>query len=235
MPFNPRTKWKRLINEISFLYDEVSLIDELTKDAGIEFESYYRAFCAKNNVDRNQLNTEHRERIKDLYGKDPEILPQDIPVSEYSGDTSIVLSEVETTDEEQREFEEREMFKELHEDYNKLFKKLALKLHPDRIENYIADDEYKRKLSWDFSQAKSAIEKKKYFDLIKLARKYEVYIPEKYDIQNVWFKKERDKLTNDIQQSKATYNYKFAECENDDERDMLMKLFIKQVFGFIVQ
>ena len=96
MPFNPRTKWKRLINEISFLYDEVSLIDELTKDAGIEFESYYRAFCAKNNVDRNQLNTEHRERIKELYGKDPEILPQDIPVSEYSGDTSIVLSEVGT-------------------------------------------------------------------------------------------------------------------------------------------
>ena len=163
MPFNSKTKWKRLINEIGYLYDELGLIDELTKDAGIEFEEYYRKYCAQNDIDRNKQNEDNKDKIKDLYGKDPEILPQELPVSEYSGSMEIMLSEVETTDEEQKAFEEQEMFKELHDEFNKLFKKMALKLHPDRIENFIADDEYKRKLSWDFSKAKSALEKKKYF------------------------------------------------------------------------
>ena len=235
MPFKPRTTWKRLINEIGFLYDELDLIEELTKDAGIEFEMYYRAYCARNDIDRNEMNAQNREKIKDLYGKDPEILPQDLPVSEFSGSADIVVSERETTDEEQLEFEQREMFKELHEDYNKLFKKLALRLHPDKIENYIADDEYKKKLSWDISKAKSAIEKKNYYTLIQLAKKYDIYIPEKYELQNEWFKKQRDKLGAEVNQLKGTYNYKFAECDTDAHRDRLMASFISQVFGIIVK
>jgi len=224
-----------LLNEIGYLYDELDLIEELTKDAGIEFESYYRAYCAKNEIDRNKQNEENRDKIKDLYGKDPEILPQDLPVSEYSGSMDLVPSEHESTDEEQKAFEEQEIFKELHDEFNKLFKKLALKLHPDRIENYIADDEYKRKLSWDFSKAKSALEKKKYFQLIELAKKYEIFIPENYDAQNKWFKKEKERLKAQISQTASTYNYKFAECENDDERDALMRSFIRQVFGINVK
>ena len=147
----------------------------------------------------------------------------------------LVVSEHETTDEEQKAFEEQEIFKDLHDEFNKLFKKLALKLHPDRIENYIADDEYKRKLSWDFSKAKSALEKKKYFQLIQLARKYDILIPENYDAQNKWFKNEKEKLKSNIQQIAGTYNYKFAECENDAERDALMRSFIRQVFGINVK
>ncbi len=235
MPFNSKTKWKRLINEIGYLYDELGLIDELTKDAGIEFEEYYRKYCAQNDIDRNKQNEDNKDKIKDLYGKDPEILPQELPVSEYSGSMEIMLSEVETTDEEQKAFEEQEMFKELHDEFNKLFKKMALKLHPDRIENFIADDEYKRKLSWDFSKAKSALEKKKYFQLIELAKKYEVLVPENYETQNAWFRKEKENLRSQIRQTTSTYNYKFAECESDDDRDKLMRSFIRQVFGFIIK
>lgn len=224
-----------MINEIEFLNDELDLINELTKDAGLEFESYYRAFCAQRELDRNQLNQENKERIKDLYGKDPEILPQDISVLEHSGSAALVPSEHEETEEEQQSLEEMEIFKGLHDEFNKLFKKLALKLHPDRIENFISNDEYKRRLAWDFSKAKAAIEKKKYFNLIQLAKKYDVLIPENYDDQIKWFRKEREQLNSEIRQIKGTYNYKFAECENDDERDALMKSFIKQVFRFIVQ
>jgi len=235
MPLNSKTKWKRIINEISFLYDELDLINELTKGAGLEFESYYRTFCAKKEIDRNQLNQENKERIKDLYGKDPEILPQELSALEYSGSTDLVVSEHETTDEEQEAFEELEIFKELHNEFHKLFKKLALKLHPDRIENYTSDNDYKQKLAWDFSKAKSAIEKKKYFELIQLAKKYNVLVPENYAAQLKWFKKERDQIVGDIRQIKSTYNYKFVECESDEEKDALMKSFIAQVFRFIVK
>tara|TARA_A100001011_G_scaffold385744_2_gene460284 strand:+ start:3222 stop:3929 length:708 start_codon:yes stop_codon:yes gene_type:complete len=230
MPFNSKTKWKRIINELGFLYDELSLIEDLTKNAGLEFEAYYRAFCAKKQIDRNKLNQDNKERIKDLYGKDPEILPQELPVLEHSGSMDLALSNHETSDEEQEAFEQREMFKELHAEFHKLFKKLALKLHPDRIENYISDDDYKQKLSWDFSKAKSSFEKKDYFKLIQLAKKYDILVPENYDEQCEWFKKERDKLSSELRQAKSTYNYKFAECENDEQRDKLVRSFIRQVF-----
>ena len=230
-----RLKWKRLMNEISFLYDELSLIEELTKDAGLEFEAYYRSYCAQKNIDRNKQNADNKERIKDMYGKDPEILPQDLPVSEYSGSMDIAISEHVATDEEELAFQEREEFKDLHNEFNKLFKKLALQLHPDKIENYISNDEYKRRLSWDFSKAKSAIEKKKYFVLIELAKKYNILIPENYKIQNKWFNREREKIHQNISQIKSTYNYKFAECETDTDRDSLMRSFIRQVFGIIVK
>lgn len=235
MSFKPKTKWKRLINEIGFLHDELELINELTKDSALQFEAYYRSYCAQKNIDRNQQNSDNKERIKDMYGKDPDILPQDLPVLEYSGSADLVLSDHEATDEEQEKFEELEMFKDLHDEFNKLFKKLALQLHPDKIENYVSNDEYKRKLSWDFSRAKSAIEKKKYFELIQLAKKYNILIPENYEIQNKWFKKVRDNLHVDISQVKATYNYKFAECENDQQRDALMRTFIRQVFRINVK
>ena len=128
--------------------------------------------------------------------------------------------------------EERALFKKLHEDFHKLFKKLALQLHPDRIENYTSDIEYKRKLARDFSASKDALDKKDYFKLIQLAKKYNIYIPENYSLQIRWFRKKRDSLRKSINQIKTTYNYKFAECETDEQKDDLVKKFIWHLFRF---
>ena len=114
--------------------------------------------------------------------------------------------------------------------FAKLFKKLALVLHPDRIENYTSDDEYKRKLAADFNKARQSLEKKRYFELIKLAKKYNVLIPENYSVQVKWFKRDKDSIMTEINKTKKTYNYKFSECETDEERDALIKSFISQVF-----
>ena len=111
-----------------------------------------------------------------------------------------------------------------------MFKKLALLLHPDRIENHTSDEEYKRKLAADFSKARQSLEKKRYFELIKLAKKYNVFIPENYTIQVRWFKKDKEGIMTEINKTKKTYNYKFSECETDEDRDALIKGFISQVF-----
>ena len=78
---------------------------------------------------------------------------KETPISEYSGSAALV--KVEASEDEPL-FEETEeelgSFKKLHEYFNKLFKKLAMQLHPDRIENFTANDEYKRKMAWDFSE-----------------------------------------------------------------------------------
>jgi hypothetical protein len=69
-----------------------------------------------------------------------------------------------------------------------------MQLHPDRIENYTANDEYKRKMAWDFSEAKTALDKKNYFKLIQIAKNttYMLLNTSRYKLR--WFKKERDVL-----------------------------------------
>ena len=178
-----KIKWRRLLNELEYLYEEWELLDDINKSVGGEFEIYYREFCARNGIDLNKLNDDNKERLSDLYGKTPEET-EEIPISEYSGSASIV--KIDAPEEEpmlEETIEERGIFKKLHEDFHKLFKKLALQLHPDRIENYTADNEHKRKLAMDFTFAKNALDKKDYFKLIQLAKKYNVYIPENYTLQ----------------------------------------------------
>ena len=96
--------------------------------------------------------------------------------------------------------EDHGTFKKLHEYFHKLFKKLSLQLHPDRIENFTANDEYKKQMSWDFSNAKGALDRKNYFKLIQLAKKYNIYVTENYSLQIKWFKKEREVLLQSLEQ-----------------------------------
>ena len=225
-----KIKYRRLMNELEYLYEECELIDDIAKGAAGEFEVYYREFCARNNIDLNKLNDDNKERISNLYGLNPEEV-KETPISEYTGSAAMI--KVDTPDDEPM-FEETEQdlgrFKKLHEYFNKLFKKLALQLHPDRIENYTANDEYKRKMAWDFSNAKSALEKKNYFKLIQLAKKYDIHVTENFTLQLKWFRKERDALLKTINQTKDTYNYKFAECETDEEKDQVIRKFLWHLF-----
>jgi len=227
-----KIKYRRLMNEIEYLHEESGLLEDIVGTAAREFEAHYREFCARNNIDINKLNEQNKDRISDLYGVEPEEV-KETPISEYSGSAALV--KVEASEDEPL-FEETEeelgSFKKLHEYFNKLFKKLAMQLHPDRIENFTANDEYKRKMAWDFSEAKSALDKKNYFRLIKVAKKYNIYVTEHFTLQLKWFKKERDVLMNSISKTKSTYNYKFSECETDEQKDEVIKQFMWHLFRF---
>ena len=59
--------------------------------------------------------------------------------------------------------------------------------------------------------------------------------PKNYKQQNRWMKIKVQELDSNIQQEKTTYNYKFAECETEEERQRLMKNFIYQVFKVHVE
>ena len=227
-----KIKYRRLMNELEYLHEECELLEDIIGEAAGDFEAYYREFCARNNIDLNKLNDQNKDRISDLYGVKPEEV-KETPISEYSGSAAMVKVDAP---EDEPLFEETEeelgRFKKLHEYFNKLFKKLAMRLHPDRIENYIADDDYKKKLAWDFSQAKSALDKKNYFKLIQIAKKHNVHVTEYFTLQMKWFKKEREVLMATISKAKTTYNYKFAECETDEEKDAVIKQFMWHLFRF---
>tara|TARA_B100001094_G_C18053465_1_gene731253 strand:+ start:321 stop:1031 length:711 start_codon:yes stop_codon:yes gene_type:complete len=227
-----KIKYRRLMNELEYLHEERELLEDIISSAAGDFEVYYKGFCARHNVDLNKLNDDNKERISDLYGVEPEEV-RETPISEYTGSAAMV--KVDTIEDEPL-FEETEeelgRFKKLHEYFNKLFKKIAMQLHPDKIENYTANDEYKRKMAWDFSEAKSALDKKSYFKLIQIAKKHNIHVTEHFTLQLKWFKKERDTLMKTISKAKTTYNYKFAECETDEEKDEIIEQFMWHLFRF---
>ena len=222
-----KIKWKRILNDLSYLYEEIELIEALEKETNNQFESYYRAYCAERQIDIDKLNNENYEQICEMYNVPmPDEQP---PEPEYDGDGALVKTEDDVLEELFGE-DELVSFKELHDDFSKLFKKIALKLHPDRIDNFILDDDSKIKQAWDFSKAKNCLDKKRYFHLIKIAQKYNILIPEKYPLQLKWFKKEKEKIMQDIDAKKKTYNYEFSECNTDEERDILVRSFLYQLF-----
>ena len=228
-----KIKWKRLLNELEFLYEELDLANDICKEMNIDFEHYYRAYCARNNIDIDKLNRENAERLSELYGTKKPEQGEEIPISEYSGSTALVpVDSAETSNEDIEEPDDLGTYKDLHQDFHKLFRKLAMKLHPDRIENWISDPDYKQTLAWDFSDAKKSYETKEYFRLIQIAKKHNVMIPERYSLQLRWFKKDRDKMVNEINKVKGTYNYSFAECENDEQRNALVEKFLWHLFRF---
>lgn len=226
-----KIKLRRVLNELKFLYEELGFIEDLCSTGATDFDAHYRQFCAENDIDLKKLNKENAEKIQKAYGIEEieDETPSDIPHTGSSELSPCVNSmEVEFTPTEDV------IYKQLHSMFNKIFKKLALKLHPDRIENYVLDNDQKIKLKNDFSRARNSLEKRRYFHLLELAEAHGIYITEHYGLQLKWFKKERDNIRKHLSKEKSTYNYLFAECETDLERDSLIQEFLYQLFGIRV-
>jgi hypothetical protein len=228
-----KIKLRRIMNELQFLYEEMDLISDLCGTASADFESHYRAFCAENDIDLKKLNQDNSDQLKEVYGvKDLEEdeVPSELP---YSGSAELTFWEGEESDDEQFTPDDDVIYKDLHSMFNKIFKKLAMKLHPDRIENHILDNDEKFKLRNDFTKARTSLEKKKYFHLVEIAQKHGIHVTERYGLQLRWFKKERDNVRKHVTREKCTYNYKFSECETDEQKDNLIREFLQQLFGIL--
>ena len=86
-----------------------------------------------------------------------------------------------------------------------------------------------------FQEAQSALREKRYFVLLDLAERYNVTQPRNYKQQIRWMKKESERLNNRISEHKQSYNYIFAECETDEQRDTLVRRFLMHLFQIEVQ
>ena len=67
--------------------------------------------------------------------------------------------------------------------------------------------------------------------MLKLALKFEIALPRNHQQQIKWMKKELEKLQATIEKEKTTYNYRFSECETEDEKDSVVIKFMAQLFG----
>jgi hypothetical protein len=227
-------RWKRLINELSFLNEEIELVDSIIYEYNKYFQEHYEEFCRRNEIDIDKLNQENHEKISELYSSgesdeiggnkeleiDPEHDNENLPSTFSNRPDKKNQTEYEMTQEEL----------EMHESFVKLFRALALKLHPDKLSSSLTTEERDDMINM-FNKAKDALDERKYFVLLDLASKFKVKSPKNYKQQIRWMKKELKVMKQQVSKKKTTYNYSFSECETDEQKDNLVRKFIKHLFN----
>jgi hypothetical protein len=229
MAASEKIRWKRMVNQIRFLHNEKSLIQETNKESAAAFYEHYLKFAAVNGLDIPQLNKEHAERLEKLYGSTaPKIAATDF--SDIDGTTPGALVPYVSQEDPDSEYDELKDDVEIYESFKKLFKKLAMKLHPDKVNHQVTIEQGIENLTL-FKEAKNALDEKKYFVLLDLAEKYRITQSRNYKQQIRWMNREADRINQQIRNEKYTYNYLFSECETDEAKNNLVRRFISQLFA----
>ena len=234
MPVSKKLKWKRALSRLRFCYDELEYTQESAKAAAPEFEKFYRKYCAERNIQISQLEKLNKEKIEELYGrhKIADKSAEDKPHIDALSNTAIIIHDNKTsegTDEYKNTADDIAM----HDAFSKLFKQIALKLHPDRIDKSLSEDEREMRINM-FQNANQAFEDKKYYILLDLADRYGISTPKNYDLQIRWMQRESEKVVQQVDSEKNTYNFCFSQAETDEERTTLIKKFMYQLFRVIV-
>tara|TARA_R110001599_G_scaffold332528_1_gene548027 strand:+ start:191 stop:913 length:723 start_codon:yes stop_codon:yes gene_type:complete len=230
-------RWKRILNELIYLNEESEFVKSIIHDAYPEFQKYYNNFCERLSYDIERLNKKNSEKIRKMYGVDEEVeeveqvkealTEMQQQLVKYS-EPKVLNSEPDP--EPSNEYEMTKDEAELHECFRALFKKVAMELHPDRLSAALSTEEKGKKIA-KFNAAKSALDDRKYFVVLEIAAELGIKTPKNYKQQIRWMKKEIEALKHAIAHSKTTYNYLFADCESEHEKDELIKKFMTQLFG----
>jgi len=224
-----KLKWKRSIHTLKYLHEELKLVKEVNQETAPDFEIYYHQYCAKNDIDVKKLNKEHRERIKDVYNV-KDVSSFEAPPPDVTGSLSIYM---DTDDNLDNEYQSTQDDLGVREAFTKLYKKLAMILHPDKIDASLPHKEYYEKIG-SFKKINAAFEKRQYFVLLEYADRYNIATPKNYAQQIRWMKMESEKLYQEVAHEKRTFNYLFGECETDNEKDQVIKSFMNQLFGLVL-
>ena len=118
---------------------------------------------------------------------------------------------------------------EMKDIFKRLFKKLAIHLHPDRVMN-LSEQEREDRLEM-FKEAKDALDNERYFYLLDLSERFRIRMPNNYKQQTRWMKDRIKQLDQEIDLQKSSYNYVYSECETQAEKDKIIFLFLKQLYG----
>ena len=97
-------KFKKLLNEYRSLEYEYKMVKEILKDGHLEFEVFYRQWCALRDIDLDELNKDNQKKVTQVFKQN---------------ETSIIPAE------KPRKKTQK------HKD---IYKALAKKIHPDKLD-----------------------------------------------------------------------------------------------------
>jgi len=220
-------KWHRAVNEIRYKHNEVELLQEMADEYNPIFNNHVRKHCEENGIDleaaqkRAGLSVSVKKSKENHARKEESKLLSDGESSEeYNDEGSTIDSEATRPSVENSE---------MHDIFKKLFKKLALHLHPDKVMG-LTDEERQDRLEM-FKEAKRALDEERYFFLLDLSDRFNIKLPSNYKQQTRWMKARSKELDKEILSKKASFNYAYADCDTDVERSKVVEIFLKQVYG----
>ena len=220
-------KWKRTLNELRFKHSELEFIDDINESHAQEFQMYLEDFCREKEIDLADLNKNLLAAQSIKIGKKQSDERLRLPETDIDAEGALVVHHDKSEPDADDEVLIKDS-KELSGAFAKLFKQIALYLHPDRLQN-LSDEEKEERLEL-FKEAQRALKEERYYFLLDLSERFGVRTPKNYKQQTRWMKTKIHEIDSQIQNEKTTYNYKYAECETEEEKQRLMRNFIYQVF-----
>jgi len=194
-------KYKKLMHEVKYLRTELEYQEEVLTEYHQLFEEYYRTWCAENDVDIGKQEQKNSDRVEKMI-PEPEVLQQN-----YDKDNKIIPKEHIDDKLDARKF-------------NKLYRKIAMELHPDK-DTGDADK---------FAKASDAYEKGFWSVLLEYALELDIE-PDNLSEMLPLLKKEAEKIREQIKHNSGVFSWKFYECEDDEScKELLIKQFLRYLF-----
>lgn len=241
MSATSKLRWRRYLNEMRYTHEEKELVKAILKEAAPMFEEHCAKFCAQNNVDFKDLQHQHVQTLRAVHENNTTHGAENSSDLDTDDDTSLILHETppkesvnsQSQEEYPQQLGDYQMTQdehEIHEVFSKLFKKLALQLHPDKLESSLSEQKRKERLEM-FKESARALEDKRYYTLLDIAEKLKVRLPKNYAQQIRWMKRQLNVWNQSLAKDKSTYHYLFHECESDEQKDRLVRELLMMMFG----
>tara|TARA_B100000287_G_scaffold264164_1_gene248595 strand:- start:3052 stop:3675 length:624 start_codon:yes stop_codon:yes gene_type:complete len=199
-------KFLKLLNEYRSINYELKYVRDVLEDVHLEFEDFYRTWCAENNVDLEELNQRNQRKVDMIFMENKaHKIKQELMLSSFK--------------------EERV---EAAPSLKQVYKSIARKLHPDLLDT---EDPRLEEYEEGFKKASRAHEEGKWGELFDLVDKHNIKLKEyKEAIECLKFDIKRVK--SDLEKEKSTYSWLYYEAESDEQRIGVVKRFLKHLFGW---
>lgn len=202
-----RFKFLKLLNEYRSVDYELKYVRASLQEAHLEFEVYYRSWCAENGVDLEELNKRNQRKVDMIF----------METKAHQIKQGLILSEFK---------ENRVQNKESNLKY--AYKSIARKLHPDLLPR---DDPRLEEYEEDFKRASRANEEGLWGELFDIVDKYKINLKDyKEAIECLKFDIRR--LEEDLKKEKSTYSWLYSEAESEEQRVGVVKRFLRHLFGW---
>jgi hypothetical protein len=195
-------KYRKLVGDLLYYRSELQFQEGILEKAGGDFDDYQRVFCEQRGVDLRNLVEKNTKRLTSL---------------------------MEETESMSRNKEEPDSA--ARRALNKIYKSVALSLHPDRLDNMgLSEEEYRKKES-DFKTVAQSMEQGDWGTLIEASEELNI----KPKLSKELFReleKEIEVLKVKIQTNECTYGWRFYNCGIDIKCcDELIKQSLKHLYN----
>lgn len=220
-------KWHRAVNEIRYKHTELELLKEMADEYNPIFHAHVRDYCEQVGIDLEALKK--RAGLSVVREKSEEEAEKEEDEAKLLQDGGAIDEASEEPDGEEQKKKPKAVEHEMHDIFKRLFKKLAVHLHPDKVMG-LTDQERHDRLEM-FKDAKQALDDERYFFLLDLSDRFNITLPNNYKQQTRWMKSRSVELESEIKSQKSSFNYAYADCDTDEAREKLVVMFLKQFYG----